>query len=64
MLVRVEMIPGSSAGFGNRALPNGSFSSYMSFSLLIKMLVCLDLRMSSTDRVLVDGRDLRRVGAP
>jgi hypothetical protein len=36
MLVRVEMIPGSSVGFGNRTLPDGSFSGYMSFSLFNK----------------------------
>jgi hypothetical protein len=36
MLVRVEMIPGSSAEFGNSTLPDGSFSNYMSFSLFNK----------------------------
>jgi len=36
MLVRVEIILRSSAGLENSVLPNGSFSSYKSFSLFNK----------------------------
>ena len=64
MLVRVEIILRSSAGFENSVLPMEVLVAIRVFPFLMKMSVCLALRMNYTDRVLVDGRGLRRVGAP